>query len=116
MASVCSFTSFSTFEWVQPSLAFCSHLSVLFLTSFLLFLLLIIPKVIDGRNREGMGVKPTSGKMELACEIVCELRRITQYTLSVIINSRMVLFGFITCVFMVASDLALVSLPTFPDA
>lgn len=111
MASACSFTSFSTFEWVQPSLAFCSHLSVLFLTSFLLFLLPIVPKVIDGGNREGMEVKPTSGKMELACEIVCELRRMTQYTLSVVINSRMVLYRLITHVFMVASDPALVSLP-----
>lgn len=68
-------------------------MSVLFLISFLylslLFFLPIIPKVIDGGPREGIEVKPTSGKSELACQIVCELRRLTHYSLSVIIMSLM---------------------------
>lgn len=83
------FTSFPNSEWVQTTLSLCSHMSVLFLTSFLylslLFFFPIVPKVIDGGAREGTEVKPTSGKSELACQIVCELRRLTHYSLCVII-------------------------------
>lgn len=97
------FASFSIFEWVKTSLALCSHLYNLFLTSCSSLPHSCFPQDNwrwDQRG-DGVEVKPTSGKSEPGCQTLCELR-MTRYSLSVIIICLMVIYCLITFVFMVA--------------
>lgn len=101
---------------MKINLALCFHFYPLSHLCLFSFSFLLSPKVTDGGIREGMEIKLACGKSELDSQIVCELRRMTQQSLSVITICLIVIDRIlITYVFMVVlTQLILLYLTNFP--